>query len=70
MKSMNANGLNIRWTREVEGKLSTEKVNVEECEMQVGDEQVRERRKMSVPYEREHIYPLRPSSTLRKSERC
>jgi hypothetical protein len=53
-KGANANELNIRWTGEVEGKLLTEKVDMEECEIEVGDEPARERRNINVPYEREH----------------
>lgn len=53
-KGVNANELNIRWTGEVEGKLLTEKVDMEECEMQVSDEPAQERRNINVPYKREH----------------
>jgi hypothetical protein len=38
-------------------ELLTEKVDMEECEMQVGDEPARERRNINVPYE-----SLQPSS--------
>ena len=48
-KDVDANELNISWTGELEGKLLTEKVDMEECEMQVSDEPAQERRNINVP---------------------
>ena len=55
-KSAKRNELNISWNGEVKGTL-LEKVDVEEYEMQVGDEPARERRNINVSYERDHQIP-------------